>query len=355
MAFIKYQVASGISKSSANINLVWEDIKDILEGTITAASGFNSSVCNTAGSVFRGTVPTSYYSSVTKNTNTSSSSDNTLTFSKKHSDMTAYRKFFIYDTISGTYDLRCRMADASSSNLVPTSSTSGYTLSTSSNYNYDFPWNQSPVIHMWISDSIFLIQFIYGAGLDEEYSVGMFDLPASDFDTYAYSSDTDTCPTICIANYCTGGSFNTTTAAATNANQYLITNSTYLGPNDVVQNATAANGSYSDLANWHDTANYLAIYPPAVGNIQALPLATGSAHQRIPVYTVPMQGGSGNFAVNARLKDFYRTTDDFASSGTLVSYDGVEYAVYMSHKTGGATLNDTAATENSCYLIPTGA
>jgi len=355
MAFIKYQVASGISKLSSNINLVWEDIKDILEGTITTASGFNSSVCNTAGSVFRGTVPTSYYSSVTKNTNTSSSSDNTLTFLKKHSDMTAYRKFYIYDTVSGTYDLRCRMANASSSNFAPTSSINHYSLSTSSSFLYDLQWHQSPIIHMWISDSIFLIQFIQGAGLDEEYSVGMFDLPASDYDTYAYSSDSDTCPTICIANYCTGGTFNTASASSANNNQFLVTNSTYLGPNDVVQSTTTAGSSQSDLSTWSDTSNVIAIYPPAVGNIRALPLATGSAHQRIPCYTAPMQGGSGNFAVNARLKDFYRTSDDFASSGTLVSYDGVEYAVYMSHKTGGATYTDTAATENSCYLIPTGA
>ena len=353
MAFIKYQFKSGLSKSATTINAFFDDIKGILEGTITATSGFNSTYADINGSVFRGTVPTDYYSSVSKNTNTAANSDNTLQFLKKHSEMTAYRTFYLYDTATGTYDWRARMASAGGTNLVPTNSTSGYTVTTSNTQTMDVDYNQVPTCFMWISESIFLIQIIDGNSAENACSMGMFDYPKSDYDDWAYSSDTNTCPTIFMGDV-NVGQFNNATQSNTDS-YFVVSNSTYLTSADAIQSASSVSQSYHDTVTTHYGVNYLAIYPRAIHNITSLPLASGKAHQRIPVMLMPYQGNTTSFPLFARLKDLYRTTDDIAQPGTLINYNGVEYAVWMFHKTGGATYNNSEATENSCYLIPTGA
>ena len=97
----------------------------------------------------------------------------------------------------------------------------------------------------------------------------------------------------------------------------------------------------------------MALNPLPVRNVYPLRTSTGHIHQLIPVYVDPhFNHDTAAYPFNGRMKTLYRTTDDIAAPGSLITHDGTQYAVWNVYKTG-SSWGSANNIQNMCYLIPT--
>lgn len=357
MAFLRYVINSSASDTASTLNNIFADLEGWIDGTITATSSFNSSYCNTAASEIEGTIPANVYFAISKNTNTSSSSDNYIRFAKYHSDWSSYDsshpadKMHIYWTISGTYGARLRVGNRSNNNMTPYPSTSYYNYgSTSSSYKTDLqPANCT--IFLWLEEDYMACQIV-DSNQNHSIFIGSFDHPRSEYAEYVFDQDSDFA--------------NAVTVSALNHQSYNNAyNSSYNGfevaVHDYIDETGTAQAYFPNYnAGWNYFTGYSVstsyeigtLYPTPWTLLDQVSITSGVGHQLVPVFSQGARGNQsqGAYPIAGRLKGLYRTSDEFATTGTSITYGGVNYRACMMHKCG-ASAGNTYNTVNACYLL----
>lgn len=361
--YIRYQIKNGATDNATSVRDITYDLRDILNGTITTPSGCNSNVCDIATTNIIGSTPSDYLNSITAGTNTSNSSDNFLQFYKSHYawDPATYtftnrpraRIKFLWSQ-GGTYGIRGRTGNYNGANQFPVNSDIYYTISTSSNHKISGTLLYEPCIHIWLTPQWFCLQIVRpeSTSNNSEHTFGLFDYPTNDYVTSSFASNSLYYPgihwsTATRNSYDSGDPSNPQCGIVFGHSDYIAAD----GSNQTIteQSATSYNDGYSSTTN----SKYMSPFPKPWINQWVSPTTTGAAHQKVPVYCEAGMNNQFSFPMSTRLLGLHRTTDDFASTGTLVTVDGQQYAVMMSHKAGGPLYNSTVAIENACYLIPT--
>jgi hypothetical protein len=359
MAFLRYVISASAGDNATTVNNVFSDIKNWIDGTTTATSGFSSTYCNTGASEIVGTIPSSIYDDCVKNTNTSSTNDSYISVRKYHNEWSTYSSsthpsnyFTLYWSISGTYGIRMRIGNASQSNYMPYPSTNYYHAgNTNDNYKQDYtPSNTT--IFMWLEEDFMAVQVVHSqAPNSDSIFIGAFDLPRSEYAEYAYSEDSD------FGNMWTFSSSmkNTHNNSAVPTYDWI-----YAGSNDYVDDQGVNqsypanyNQGYGDGFSSIDSYAVHTIYPTPWRMMPQVNIATGVGHQLVPCFSAGGGGeaGTGYFPITARIKGLYRTSDNFADTGTAISYGGNNYRVALIHKCG-SSMTDADNTLNACYLLP---
>lgn len=357
MAFLRYVVSSSAANSNTSVKNIFDDLISWVEGSITATSGFNSSYCNIASSEIQGTIPANVYHNTYNNNNTGNSGDTILRFSKYHSDWSSYnsshpssRMHIIWST-TGTYRLRMRVSNKNDGNMMPYPSTAyGHAGNSSSNYHTDFvPANTT--ILMWLEEDYMAIQMLESSNQDAIF-MGSFDHPRSEYAEQCFSLDSEHSATVEVSALMNGTYNNIITPTY---DWFSITAHDYYDQRGVNYSYPNNYGSIEQSRGYTVATNqeHLTLYPNAWLTMPQVPISGGSGHQLIPCFNSNNTGNqaAGNFPIFGRLKGLYRTTDNFAASGTSITYGGNQYRVCMMHRSGGA-YNNADSAYNACYLLP---
>lgn len=358
MAFLRYVINSSASDNASTLNNVFADLYAWATGTATSTSDFSSTYCNTASSEIEGTIPTNVYFDAYKNNNTGSSSDNIFRIAKYHSDWSSYNsshpadKMFLYWSITGTYGARLRVGNRNNANYTPYPSTSYYnTGSTTAAYKTDLvPANCT--IFMWLEEDYMACQIV-DSNQNHSIFIGSFDQPRSEYADYVFDQDYDFANAVTVSALC-HQSYNNTYNSSYNGFE--------IGVHDFIDQAqtqqaylTNYSSGFNYFTSYSVNASYeiMTMYPPAWSVIDQVPTSSGVGHQLIPCFTSANAGNqsNGQYPIAARLKGLYRTSDEFAATGTSITYGGVNYRVCMMHKCGASSGN-TYNTVNACYLLP---
>lgn len=358
MAFLRYVINSSAADNGTTINAVFDDIKNWVDGTHTATSDFSSTYCNTAASEIQGTIPANVYFDVSKNSNTSSSSDSYLRFAKYHSDWSSYNsshpadKMFLYWSATGSYGFRLRTGNRSNGNLLPYPSTNYYQSAfTSSSYKTDFRPAYT-TIFIWLEEDYMAIQAVE-SNYNYSIFIGSFDQPRSEYAEYAFDQDSDFPCAVTVSALCHTSYNNTVNSSYNSIEVSTHDYADELGGNRAYPGNYNAGYSYFSGFAFNEGYEMFTINPAPGCTVDQTPISGGVGHQLIPVFSSNRGGGSsvGNYPIIARLKGLYRTSDEFASTGTSITYGGNNYRVCMMHKCG-STLGDAQNVINACYLLP---
>jgi hypothetical protein len=359
MAFLRYVVNSSASTTGTTINTVFTDISNWVLGNITTTSGFTASVCNTASSEIQGSIPASVYS-VTKNSNTVNTNDNEIYITKYHSDWTSYtnathpsERLYLIWSHSGTYGLRMRVANRSGANMQPYPSTAYYhSAATNTTFLSQAVINRSSIL-IWLEEDYMAVQVIE-SNLNDALFMGAFDLPRSEYAEWAFSQDSDFSCSMSIASLM-NGTYNNSVVPAASTDYFHVSVHDYYDSTGVNH---AYPSNYSLASDFHrgwspqDNVNHKTIYPSPWMKLDQVPITGGVGHQLVPLFSNAGQGNgaSGVYPIAGRLKGIFRTSDNFASSGTQITYGGNTYRVCMMHKCGSSEV-DPQSNLNACYLL----
>lgn len=176
---------------------------------------------------------------------------------------------------------------------------------------------------------------------------------SSSYDTYAYTGNTNLCPTQCIWAYTadTLQDVNNTVSPYNRfgvAGNYMDKDGTY---RTHVNNDAAYQYHYGGRTT-HD-GDYAMIEPAARQGIQPLYGPNGEIiHQLIPVMYVGHQDPTDQQGDprRGRFMNMYRTTDNFFQDGDVLIDGTTRYRVFRGHKTGRQDY--ASATDVACYAFP---
>lgn len=355
MAFLRYVISSSATANATALNTIFADIVNWANGSITSTSGFTSSVCNIASSEIQGTIPANVYSAV-KNNNTTSSSDNQLYITKYHSDWNSYNashpvdRLYLIWTYSGT-NARMRISNSSGGNMMPYPNTSNYHApSTTTTYAASFN-HRNTTIFVWLEEDYMAMQLV-DLNVSDAIFIGSFDQPRSEYAEWAFSQDNQFPCAFTISNL-SNGTYNNTTVPSADW-FYAGTHDFYTA--DGVNFTYPANYSQSEDygRGWlhSDNISTGTIYPAPAKIMPQVPITGGVGHQLVPVFSefVGGNGTTNHYPIYGRLKGIFRTSDNFAPTGTEITYGGNTYRVCMMHKCGSAST-DPQNVLNACYLL----
>ena len=358
--FIKL-VANPSASNSATAWKEWtETIGNILDGTWTSTSSlsttyFNQGACQIIGSKPTTNDGTDSFTSINTGTNTSNSSDNYIQFKFNHAERSASYSYSsdhkLWVTATGTYGLRFRAGNGTGGNLQPYNSTSYYSVTTDANRKYHPNWPQETTL-IWANKHSFVIQIYNGNYMT---TLGTFGYDASAANEYQYDTIGSNAhgPFVSMGSHMRTSIWNTPNGDSTTYEEFWVGASTYLNPAQSVQAFTNRSGSWHRGVNFNDNQFYMALNPLPVRNVYPLRTSTGHIHQLIPVYADPhFNHDTASYPFNGRMKTLYRTTDDIAAPGSLITHDGTQYAVWNVYKTG-SSWGSANNIQNMCYLIPT--
>jgi hypothetical protein len=356
MAFLRYVISSSATNSAVGLNAIFADIVNWVGGSITATSGFTSSVCNIASSEIQGTIPTNVYTAV-KNSNTASNSDNQLYITKYHSDWSSYntshpvdRLYLIWTHSSGT-NARMRIANTSGANMMPYPGTSLYHAgSTTTGYVSAFGLQQT-TIFVWLEQDYMAMQLV-DSNVSDAIFIGSFDQPRSEYAEWAFSQDPQFPCAYTISNLC-NGTYNNTVVPTLDW-FYAGTHDYYdeSGANQAYPPSYSAAEDFGRGWSASDNSSVGNIYPVPYKVLPQIPITGGVGHQLVPVFSDSLGGNatSANYPIRGRLKGIFRTSDNFAPTGTEIVYGGNTYRVCMMHKCGSSST-DAQNILNACYLL----
>lgn len=380
--FIKYQIKSGVTDDAANVQPIFQDLAGIFSGNITSVAGFNSNVCQQASSTWIGSLDSAYFTDSTEAI--TGDGHNTLVVGKYHSDWSTGLSdenrprvdFQLRYEPLGTenVDTAMRFAERGSNtnatfNCIGNNGTVD-SVGGSAKPTYAGVGNE-PSIYIWATKQWLCMQWIgiaSGANRSMIFA-GMFDYPTNGYAVSAFNQISSFYPGIAhqqsaSSYYNYGSSPSVLRTHMTNTRpgdgKFLTnTGSTY---NTGSYNMSAANGYLTSTRV--STSNQLTLLPPPGLSIRGAPVSSGVGHQLVPVYAMETQYGSTSaFYLVPRLQGLYRTTDNFSASGTLVTYDGVQYAAWAGTNTNADTAGVASggvigtgydlADRTQVYLIPT--
>lgn len=365
--FVKYQIKGGLANDDyVSLNSVWTDLRDIMNGTITAASSFNSSVCDVSSSEMVGSVNSSIYGTVTYTASPDAANDVFLRFYKKHhsyaTDTTRAweRQFILIGSVASGRELTGIMRNKSGVNGLPNNSANAGSANVGDpNREFQIYLSDAPTIYIMLSDSFVYFNFVnesesFGAVL------GMNDYEKTAADDHIYDNyTTNHCPTY-LVSFCNRGFYNRMISASTTgvAQEYF-----YVGMQDYLDNGGQINSQVgwnttydSYIYGWSQTdeAVYMQTFPKLRDSVFHTELASGDkGHQLIPFFIVGHQNDyDDSNPIVARLHNIWRTTDDIGYPGQTITFNSQDYVVLMMHKTGGSSHIDADQYQNSCYLVP---
>ena len=357
--FIKL-VANPSASNSATAWKEWtETIGNILDGTWTSTSSlsttyFNQGACQIIGSKPTTNDGTDSFTNIVTAANTSNGSDNYIQFKFNHAERSASYSYSsnhkLYVT-TGTYGLRFRAGHGTGGNLQPYNSTSYYSVDTTANRKYFPNWPQETTL-IWANKHSFVIQIYNGSYMT---TLGTFGYDASAANEYQYDTigSGKHGPFVSMGSHMRTSIWNTPNVDSTTYEMFWVGASTYLNPSQSEQASTNISGSYHRGVNFTDNQFYMSLNPVPVRNVYPLRTSTGHIHQLIPVYADPhFNHDTASYPFNGRMKTLYRTTDDIAAPGSLITHDGTQYAVWNVYKTG-SSWGSANNIQNMCYLIPT--
>lgn len=364
--FVKYQIKGGIADDNYQaLNSIFADLRDIMNGTITSASSFNSSFCDVSSSEMVGSVSSTIYHTVTYTAAGSSAEDVFLRFFKRHHSYATNttraweRNFLLIGSVSAGRELAGIMRNKSSTNGLPNNAATGAAANVGdANREFQMYLSDAPTIYIMLSDSFVYFNFIneslsYGAVL------GMNDYEKTAADDHIYDNyTTNHCPTY-LVSFCNRGNYNRMLYNSTGVNNEYF----YVGMNDYLDNGGQINTQIgwnttydSYIYGWSQTDElvYPQTFPKLRDSVFHTELASGDkGHQLIPIYITAHQNDfDDSNPIVARLYNIWRTTDDIGYPGQTITFNSQDYIVLMMHKTGGAGHQDTDQYQNSCYLVP---
>lgn len=355
--FVKYPLQD-ISNGFGNINAIMSDLKGVVDGTITSASGFSNTVCDVDNALFYGSVNTSIYST-SYTAATSDTDDTELTISKKHHSANSTYDFTrdhkIWWTATGTYGLRTGFQTPTS--YIPEEFDNGshYLGSDVSSDLYSGNLTNAHTILLHISDYYFMMSIHYGT---QGFTSGILDYKITNTDYYAMDNLSGS---LQAGDYYPGAnwmyrthSWNSTEESNT-ADASLFTLQNYVSVNQSIElytdNQEHIYMQYDNGSADNDQA--IIPSPSPWRNVTAMPINGGEEHPLIPVSWQTWNSNSNAPAVKSYFPHFYRTTNDIGYPGQIITFDGVDYVVmYGGHKAGGYARTDIDDTHNGCYLVP---
>jgi len=357
--YIKYTFASGAANSATSIKSMFDDVKAVFDGTYTSKTSFNS-VCDQANSelIGGGSNITNDYT-CTVNSNTTDNNDNTMVLVKNHSEYTASypfkSSFYIYTTRTGTYGVRGWLRGNTGGSSFPSFLSSNYAHS-NVNFKIDHQ-NTVPGSTYWFWANPYNCGFAFSSyNGSEYYMAGSFDHDITEYNKYVYDNDDTQHPAaIYVAGVLQASTYYT--SSYTQYNNMMVGTTDYLGPDISTARGTTGMSGTNALYGGNSTSytsDYMSLCPTPYKNIYPLQYSTGTQHQIIPVFVDPHYNqDTQSYPVNGRLKYFYRTSDNFGPTGTLITSNGQQYFAVNIHKTGAGLYNDATAIQNAVYLIPT--
>jgi hypothetical protein len=356
LMFVKYKISGGVATSSSNINKVMIDFENIMDGTHTTTSDFDSSVADISSCEFVGSANTTLYNNHTRLN--SSGGEAKLTFDKKH---------HVYSTDTN-YDMSRRITFSISPASgdepgVQTETLSGTNrrpiLDASFNTHFtpaiSADLGDAPAFYFYVSDYFF--QWMYHNPIQTNCTWGgLLDFEISDHDKYVYDNvDSSYSPQ---TTWCgmVSDRYNTQQATNTVYDAMYIGRQNYLDVSGTINSSdlwTTTVQEYMWGYNDSATLKHATLFPPVQRKIHATPLATGDqSHQLIPLYNIPHSNHTTDSdPVYQRFPYIWRTTDDIGSPGQTISFGGIDYVVLMGNKAGGAAGNDVLRNSNACYLL----
>jgi hypothetical protein len=357
--FVKYQVKGGLTDTDhTKHNLIMQDFRDIMNGTHTAASDFNTNVCDVSSSEMVGAANSSIYSSIAYVQSSGSSVESQIRINKRH-------HYYLTDS---NYDMARNVRVCISPNsgdvagvIVGTKTSTDFrpnnntSFSTGMTPEVNCLISNSPVFYFYVSDYWFMWQH-YDQQRDMASWGGVLDYDVTDHDKYVYDSiDSDY-----SAQYCWAGStnndFNTQQSSTTVSDAEYLGKVAYLANDGNIQSHSEwSTGNQQYAWGYSVSDNYLMgmMFPPNQKRQLASLLGNGDkSHQLVPLYALPHNNDSDDSdSVIARFPYVWRTTDDIGSPGQTITFNGVDYVVMMGNKTGGSSSNDVDRMANACYLF----
>lgn len=361
--FVKLVHNTSASDNGSNWKVWTETIRDLLNGTITATSGlaaaqFNVSACEITGSKPTTNAGDDTFDNFSVSGNTNNSSDNFVQFDFNHPEQTTTyhykRRISLYVTAGGTYGLRFRVGNGGNDHLWPYDGTSSYTMSTSTNHDYDPDFGNETTL-IWANKNCFVIQIANGTDM---HTIASFSHSANAGNEFMYDMHSDAAgehgPFIEIASFMQVARWNTQVQENTTYDKFAVGTNTYISPTQQSQTNKHTNyaSSYSAGSAISQQNHYMSLFPSPYRHMYPIRTATDYIHQLVPVYIEPhMNDDAEAYPFNARLNSLYRTTDDIGSPGSTITYNGTAYAVWMPWKSGDLSGN-AGNKANTCFLIP---
>lgn len=349
--YIRYELDQTASVNTTAHTNMMADLLDAIDGTITDPANFTSDYCNKElseihGSVTHGTATTDLYETVYESTGEwrikkyHNGRDNT----NNYEPAGVIGLYWVYGQRPS-----CDFKTKDDLNWVMSSDTQRGTYWTPDsgpgqaephvidavNYNR---------ILIFASAYYFILQLYHG---DRLMSMGLLDFEDSDADSYSYTLDNNASPQIYF-----GFDIQDARSGQTSQQALYWGRSHYMsGEGQIYTGSTSYNvDAFLGYATSF-TTNYPSMYPQPRLKMPAGKVSGGSGHFLAPTYLLPTTGNGAYSMVNfGKFPYFYRTTDDIAQGGDIISYNSVEYMAVPLHKTDGQT--EATGTLMATYLVP---
>lgn len=357
--FVKYKIKGGLTDTdNTKHNLILADFRDIMNGTHTSVNDFDTNVADVSSCEFVGAANTSIYTNVTIDSCSSTSDEGYLQVDKRH------HHYLTDSSYNMRRRIRCGISPAASDFcgvMTGTPSNTNYRPTTSTTFSSGF----SPEVNLFLSDSptfLFYVSdywFMWQMYNDQDNASswgGVFDYDISDHDKYVYDDiDSNYSPQV---TWCgsTEAEFNTQQSSTTRFDSEWIGRQNYLDVGGTINSQDTWTTTFNQYV-WgmedHSTAKYPMLYPQNQRRMFPLPLSTGDqSHQMVPLSILPhSSNASSSDPAVANLKYIWRTTDDIGSPGQTITFNGVDYVVFMGNKTTGTTDTSSGRHSNACYLL----
>jgi hypothetical protein len=347
--FIRYEFdKTQVSNSTAG-DAVMSDLFQAINGTITDPANFTSGYCNKElseihGSVSWGTTATDLYQPVYN-------SGNDFRFRKYHhnrDDAASYNPASIVGLYWDAHSDRPHFdMKTSSDNYVLSSANNRGTYWTADSGSSQPPGgihNGYDRVLIFASAYWFVIQIYQG---DRLMTGGVFDFEDSAADTYAYGLNTDTSPQMFFANDVQDmRSGQDSHQSIYWGRSHYMTVSGNIETNDTQRNEAGFTGGTITYTNYVPSLFPAPMIPQSPGKI-----TSGDGHFLTPVFVIPTRGGSDlSMSSFGKIPYLYRTTDDLAQGGDLITYNTIDYMSLPMHKTGGDNIGSQPLVAN--YLVP---
>ena len=378
--FVKYQVKSGLDTDGANVQPIFQDLAGIFSGNITSVAGFNSNVCERAGSTWIGSLDSDYFVDSTEALD--GSGNCTLTVGKFHSDWSTSLsesdrpkcQLQVRYSPTATLGSGIRVADRNGDGAGTTADGlySWSACGDNSGSVVEFTVANDPSIFIWATKQWVYMQWHVTSGTAQMMSGGMFDYATNGWASSQFNQLSTFYPGVCINSLCEDRYFTGTGPGNTDDHGIYVYTTPFIDADGAERSCMIAAASVSGNHGYHtggflsSTANtpfvsstrYLTLFPAPAFRIIPSAVASGAGHQLVPVHAQDIGSHYASttfFPIQPRLLGLNRTSDNFAASGTLITYDSTQYAALALSNSGHvfSQLYDNLCDTAMVFLIPT--
>ena len=353
--YIRYEFDSTASNNSTHHTYILDDIVKALNGTYTSVSQFRSNYCNKALSSIEGSVQ--WGSGATDLFDLVYQDSYEVQIRKYHG---AKKTNFTPSSILNwrwQYGRRpnARMLTSNNTNTWPTTSyrtSSEYwagdtSPGTSGKSSYA---NTASRIHVFAHDYMLFIAFQDGQAM---LTAGILDYEQSASDEYNFTANNLTSPQQWLLTDVRQMVSGTTVQSNVS---YRYGRSYYYNSSGELETGSTQN--VTDYFYGNNPDNTHSHYQPTFFPLPNVPISGaaingGTGHFMVPVVHTPTLGSHNNSQGNfGKYPTLYRTSDDLAGAGDVITDNGIDYVVIPIHLTGDYTYTSSNTNKTACYLIP---